>query len=434
MPFRSRFRLIGGRLQQLRAARDARTDNIRVRAFHVQSALRAARLSPSEDSYGALAQLLADQGNSREATRAMAMAERLAHGELSLRWCILGAWIAVNLGDRRRAEMLLSRALRIDPTSESATYLLGSLLAFRGALPAARRLFRRDVPVVIGNGHVTYTRILCPDDEAPSGARAVAPGAVRWLCGELSHDDMRPVYLVAADSVYFLRYARALLTSLRLCGMRLRVVVHVVNPSPEVVAAARVLHASGDDFCATFEETALDGLSPEGRSTYYACARYFALSFMADDVATPIVVADIDQVVMRTPRRLFDLSRRHDVCVLRFDHLAHNIFALVSATVMVVEPTPAARRFCAELLANLKSAFRDDRRLLWHLDQALLALAVLGAEGVRVGRIPSAMLHLVAGEPRAGRLRPMPIFWSITNSQPDNLCKLESPSFAKFVE
>ena len=108
------------------------------------------------------------------------------------------------------------------------------------------------------------------------------------------------VYLVAADSRYAKRFARALHSSLAAVHANCLLHIHVINPD---AATSRLLdymkERPGPTVAFSSEEVDLSGLSDDQRRVYYASARFFVLSALRRHYDRPVIAADIDQVVLR---------------------------------------------------------------------------------------------------------------------------------------
>ena len=152
----------------------------------------------------------------------------------------------------------------------------------------------------------------------------MAGGSMRSICFPARKDDLRTldvpfrrivnglfdgsvgdcdfVYFVAADSRYVKRFARALHSSLAAVQANCLLHIHVINPD---AATSRLLdymkERPGPMVAFSSEEVDLSGLSDDQRRVYYASARFFVLSALRRHYDKPVIVADIDQVVLRDP-------------------------------------------------------------------------------------------------------------------------------------
>lgn len=339
-----------------------------------------------------------------------------------------------NSGDLDEAIESMKNAYAILPDNPSVVYALGSLLAHRREFVEADKLFARDVSVMTGSGSHTYTRAL-------SFFRKYEPqGKFPRTRVDLSHqmigsiDRRSIVYLVAADSVYFCRYAQALARSIELFGGKnILLHFHVVNPDQQSRELFSTLLARYSNIRVSTELYNLDEFSDAQRKTYYSCARYLILSEIITELGLPVVVADMDQMLMSDPTPLLKIAHGADVTLMRFENQYHNILSLLSATLMVVRPTDGGAKFVTELESYIKASISNPVNLTWHLDQAALAITYLSNEGIEYGYIPASMVHLEPGEPNSDRPFDVGIFWSITNSIAENLKKVETASFSQLL-
>lgn len=333
-------------------------------------------------------------------------------------------------GRLAQAEEHLKQALKLFPSSTHAAYALGSVRAVRGDISGALEMFKLNLPVMTGIGRNTYTNALYLDDSGDP-----APTRSRFLdIGEISvSPEARAVYVIVSDSVYFCRYAAAVARSISMNGGgNIHFHAHIINPTPEAIELTGVLQASEQVSIST-ETTDLAGLTPDQQKTYYASARYLLLQDIQAVVRKPILLCDIDQLVMSDIEPILRAGEDKDVALIRFDGQAHNIFSLVSATALLLMPTSGGDCFCRRLAQDIGNAFSYPNRLTWHLDQAALAMAHLMLPSVRYGFLPLTMIHLADGEPDPHRPAGTGILWSITNSIAGNMSKLDTPTFKSML-
>lgn len=319
----------------------------------------------------------------------------------------------------RLSETFLSAAYHMRPKETSFTYSLASLRVRLGKIKGAVKLFSQDLALLTGDGTLTYTRALCFDGKSKMP---------RKRCVELTVPSIksRAVYFVAGDAIYFKRYALALANSIsRNAGEEIHLHMHVINPCQSSRAIAKELASSNRTI--SFETTDLSGLSEVQMRTYYSCARYLLLSRLLTEYKTSIIVADFDQMIINDIGPLIETARHCDFSVLQFDGLGDNIFAYISATALVINNTIGGRRFAELLEANTESAVSDDSKLVWHLDQGILAISRYSDRSYKCGKIPPSMIHLDECEPskNSGGI----ILWSITNSLDRELNKLKTERF-----
>lgn len=407
-------------------------DRLATRALASQespkSATRWMRLStaltPSGIRSFQLAEMLLQQGRAIEARRAMNRSISTFTGTPPVEVRLTAGLIECAAKDMAAAERHLRACLAAYPDHQMTAYVLGSVLCSQGKLTEADVLFARDAPVMTGTGRVTYSRALC-FGEAPGAARPVHIAPL-----DPAAPLEKAVFFAAADSVYFCRYARQVANSLaRFAGFGLH--LHIVNPSSEAMALANELSRSPAVTVST-ETIDPDTFDEDQLKTYFSCARYLVLPDLMGAHSAPIVVMDMDQLVMSDPAPLLKFASPHDVCMLRFDSAVSNMFSFFSATLLVVSPTEKGRQFARQLQSNLAYAVISPGQMLWHVDQAALVKTHFSLPSVDYGFIPLKMLHLGGGEPAAKRPANEGMFWSITNSVTSNMSKLDLPSFRQF--
>ncbi|MFM0380147.1 hypothetical protein PQQ72_24375 [Paraburkholderia strydomiana] len=393
----------------------------------------ATLLDPAAPRLLYLSQLLLNAGELTAAKQAVEKAERKYGTDVPLDALYCRGTIDARSGDLESATLAYVQANSRFPGHAASIYALGSVYACRGEIELADALFAKDVGVMTGNGSVTYTRALRfrPERSVHSSSlkRVVHPNTE----GPRLTDGWRAVYLVAADSTYFCRYAKALVRSIERYGKgSILLHLHVVNPTPEAQSLMHLISKSAGATTST-EEVDLSGLNDVQRKTYYACARYLILPDVSSIYSCPIVVADMDQMLMADPAPLFNLAEGNDVCLLRFENQKNNLFSLISATVLLVAPTSNGMEFARKLASNIQRAAGSVANLVWHLDQAALAIVYLENPQINYGFIPPSVVHLTDGEPPRDRGPEVGIFWSITNSIAANLNKLKTESFKELL-
>lgn len=328
------------------------------------------------------------------------------------------------VGDKEAGLHALQKGVEMVPDNPNFIYSLGSLLMSSGRVREADALFARGVDIATGDGNSTNTRALCFDDAGPDVEGAKILFQQEATCNATA------VYFSAADSRYFKRYARAVAKSVaRFTGGRAALHFHIVSPDEEALTLAGVLAGDGS-VTISIEYPDLAGLTETQRRTYYACSRYRVLPLLMNRMPVPIVVTDMDQIVIGSPGPLLDFALQRDVSLVRFSAELTNAFSLFSATLAVVMPTAGGRRFAERLAMYVTQGTSDPSRMCWHLDQAAIARAHFQLPDVDFGYIPLWMLHLDPGAPDSGENAPL--FWSITNSIAANLSKLESDAFRQF--
>jgi hypothetical protein len=371
------------------------------------------------------------RGDAQAAELAYGAAARLAGAPLPASIELYQGIYAGQAGAVTEAEQHLRLCLALSPGQPEAAYALGSLLAARGRFAEADAFFSAGLPVMCGDGRFTTTHMLrlpvpgrplgWPVPTAPCPSRSVALPLAITAAGA----DM--VYLIAADSRYIGLFARPLATSIQRAGSgRVLLHVHCVNPDAAAIALLEELRNGPIPLAVSTEQAALGGMDEMERRCFYASARYLVLPDLLATYGLPVLVADADQVALRPPVAMLPLLGDADVALLRFKNTEYNILSLVSATLMLVGAGPGGRRFADTLRAWLVARMAEDKCLAWHLDQAALAVVLLGLEGLRWVGLNPALVHLEPQPPSAGSPA---AFWSITHSIAANAAKLETSAF-----
>ena len=138
----------------------------------------------------------------------------------------------------------------------------------------------------------------------------------------------------------------------------------------------------------------------------------------------PVLVADLDQLPLRNPTGLLD--KEFDAAVLKFPKGVLNILSVISATLSVFRPSPQGHLLAKQLSDYFTSAFSNEAKLNWHVDQAGLAVMdyknkdanIIYLDHNLVVTDPSKQDPIEAAEDGAW-------FWSVTNSIQGNSKKLD---------
>jgi hypothetical protein len=234
------------------------------------------------------------------------------------------------------------------------------------------------------------------------------------------------VYLVAADTHYAKRFARALHSSLAAVQANCLLHIHIINPDG---AALRLLEymkqRPGPPVAFSSEEVDLSSLTDDQKRVYYASARFFVLPALRRHYDRPVIAADIDQVVLRDPASLIDSS--FDVLAIRFPYGRFNLLSRFSASAIIAS-TRAAATYFDRVAAYLAERMGDARAIAWHLDQVALDVVHLVSDDIVLRELPDSVM-LSAG-PDA-HVPDDTFFWSVTYSIAANARKLSSPILQK---
>jgi hypothetical protein len=348
---------------------------------------------------------------------------------------------AIEAGDLARGERCLRRAARRWPNVGWFRYRLGSVLVAQKRHEEAAAVFAAGYPLRLAPALATDTRILLVGAEhfAALGGTAANPGR-SVVGGDASANPAPVLLLLCCDAVYFKLYARAAIGSALANGaVTLACHVHVVNPDSETAAErSRILRRhAGADLSFSEETTDLARRSATERKVYYACRRFQLLPAILRRAAAPIIVADVDQLVVRGLDPVLAMIADADVGLIQYGGVAlGNLLSMISASALVAAATPGARRYF-DLVAAYVDHCLDHDLWIWHLDQAALCIVKLMLEArdelVRIRRLDPAMLESTAFDAAAsGAPAPETIFWSITHSLPANAAKRELDLFARY--
>jgi tetratricopeptide (TPR) repeat protein len=343
-------------------------------------------------------------------------------------------------GDYERAVEDFRNCLLKDPTTPLASYQLGSCLALQGSFAEANAIFSNNIRIDCGDGRFTSSiamRLPVPDTVlVPPFRRDVDLG---WGCANWSTglNNLELIYFVCCDSRYLRLFGKAAARAVALnVGLNCALHIHVVNPDADAGDLLSALQASLDiPLFFSKEDTELSHFDEYQRRTYYACARYLVLPDLRAHYELPILVADIDMLLMKSLRGFLDAARKCDVGLLKFERAGYNIMALLSASVVFINTTEPARDFCKALRSYLSDRMQEPAAVTWHLDQAALVAAYLCLSNARYYLIPSElMLSKIHSDHDNLQIPEEVHFWSVTYSIPQNAAKLDGEYFRGFAE
>ena len=245
--------------------------------------------------------------------------------------------------------------------------------------------------------------------------------------------DADAVIFAACDPVYFRRFAHALLESLRInAGARLIVHLHLFNPDQWIEEELASLPSGG--WLArlqTSREVVRAGSADEAK-THYSCARLFCIPELLARHGLPVIMVDMDVLLLGRLTELIELVRSHDVGVLRWAGPQWRIWDLDSASTVAFAPSTAGVRF-ATMVAAYARTFLGRPGGAWFLDQiALFASRTrLDGRGVRVGAIDPDWYALWDRDGEA--IPPRAMFWSVTANIAKHAPALESELFGQYL-
>ena len=301
------------------------------------------------------------------------------------------------------------------PEFPFAVQRLGCLAALKGDLEDAQRWFSQSR--FSRTGAVTAQpdalMNLDPAYLAQLGADAV------WLQGDAATNSAEAVILIACDARYFRFFAYPFLRSLQQHGgIRLVVHLHVHDADPWIEEEIAALPKGGNLMALEVSHERGTYASKAEARTHYACARLRLIPELLARHRLPVIMSDIDVLTLRSLQPLLaclqtnDVS--HDVALLRWSPYKWQVWDHISASTVLVSPTPAGHRFACAARAYVDQFIaRPDGA--WYLDQIALFAAWQAMQVLphfSAGFIPP---HWIAQEGRqAADLAPEAMFWTVT--------------------
>jgi hypothetical protein len=170
------------------------------------------------------------------------------------------------------------------------------------------------------------------------------------------------------------------------------------------------------------------GLAPAQRRTFFACARFLLLPEILAHYRAPVLMLDIDAVVLRDVGPLLQQLATEAADLALIHARGADPWARLWADVVLAAPTPAALRYF-ERVRRYILFFLQQGRAIWFLDQvALFAVWVSDAgesPGLRLIEWPADIQNSNTSHA---------YFWSLHVSQPSNAAAPESPFYRAFQE
>ena len=265
-------------------------------------------------------------------------------------------------------------------------------------------------------------------------------GSPSTILSAVPHTDRAALLLLCCNSCYFTRYAAAAVASaLANSTIDLACHVHLINPDGkafEEEARIRSRHL-GCAISFSHENFDLSARREAEQKVFYSCRRFQLLPAILRHVAGPVIIADVDQLIVRSLEPLLAKAQDSDVGLIRSDGLArYNPLAMISASAVLAGTTAEARSYFDLVCAYVDHCLAADL-WVWHLDQAALygayTMLQAGAHPVRFTMLDPAILESTVfdGTPQAAPARAT-IFWSVTASFPVNAAKYELELFRRY--
>ena len=354
----------------------------------------------------------------------------------------LNGKILASMGKLKSAEKNLQHSLRILPQDEcfnapraSTEYQLASLQAALGKFHPAQKKFNKAMPVNCDNGWKTSARIVDFFVESSSQQTSQSSNGRPFnvsIESEVS-PDVELIYFVAGDVNYCNKFAPSLVKHLEdHAGRKVHLHIHGVSIGDKDPGAKKgvwdrlrkSLEKESLSISVSSRHINVNHLTATQIKSIYSFERFWILPSLLEAYDKPVLVADLDQIPLRDPLGL--LADEFDAALLKFPKGVLNILSVISATLSVFRPTPKGRLLAEQLSEYFTSAFGNDAKLNWHVDQAALAVMDYKNEDANILYLSP---KLVVTDPT--KFDPVEAtengawFWSVTNSIEGNARKLE---------
>ena len=333
------------------------------------------------------------------------------------------------------AEAIYRAAMAIAPDNPFVLTRLACLLLEQGRLESADRLLRKSAALHPGRAEAIRF--------GQSFLGSLRSRKLPELDLRISpvHRDAPLVIFAACDGVYFEKFASALLNSVvRNAGVDCRFHLHVINPPPDI--AGRVadydhrLGTPGIDL--SVAHVAIDDWDTETRRTWFACARFRLLPQIMAAYCRPVLMLDVDLIVLRDLSSLIEAASDGDVAMVGTEFHRQEPWNWFWADVVFANVTDAAHDYFG-LVARYIDALLELGNARWFLDQIALAACLLG--GFRNHTPPQVVvmppdIHRLRIDHAAGIDAPPAetvLFWSAHASTVDPAFTLGTPRYQDYV-
>lgn len=345
--------------------------------------------------------------------------------------------ISAEIGDLETSDGSFEYALRALPNNQafdsvraSTEYQYGSLLAAIGKFQQAQELFNKDLPVSCDNSWKTTSRTV--DFFVTSKRHNVEHKDTVSNIIKLDAST-KLIYLVSGDLKYCENFGPRLLKSLNsFANAEIHLHFHGTSIGDKDLGAKE---EAWDGFkkqlgkysnSTSFSRNHIDknDFNESQIKAIYSFERFRVLPNILKQHKIPVLVADIDQLPLRSPIGL--LTDKFDVALLRFPKGVLNILSVISATLSFFRPTENGIAAADTLQSYFESALSNTAKLNWHVDQAGLAVLDYQNTDAHIKHLDS---KLVVTDPskhdpdEATKLGAW--FWSVTNSIAGNAKKLD---------
>lgn len=264
-----------------------------------------------------------------------------------------------------------------------ALFLQGSLALRRGELGPARALFTKAQPYLPFLAHTAVGEVFARRAEAlPAAVAAQSAAALTWeasAANQAAGPAVGPVTCVACDGGYLRRFAPLFLAVLnRFAAPGRAVHLHVVDPADDAAALmAELAELAPRLRLGWSREPSPDGLTDDGRRTYYTFARFVRLNEIAARYpGAPLLVADIDACVLADPAAFVaPLTAQRPLALQYYPENLARIYDGVGGGLVVLRQEPAVMALFERVRRFLLS-WTAARRIYYFLDQMALTAGV----------------------------------------------------------
>jgi len=329
---------------------------------------------------------------------------------------------AANLHRRARrlhtAEVYYRTALAHWPENPFATARLAALLAEQGALETADALFQT---VGARFGGVESVIRLSP---AFLSSLPASPDQSNDFTAPTAGDF---VVLAGGDAGYFHRFGDALANSLAKNARGCALHFHVAAADVEVATRVEAMRERLPDLPISITtEDVPAHLPPHLHKTFYACARFLQLPRLLAATGKPILLLDIDMVVLRDPKPLLARLDAEQADLALVQGETRDPWCSLWADTVLIAPTPRGLEY-AGLVRDYIAHFIARGEAMWFLDQVALFAAFTA--GFRDRPAP-VMLGLPTDIQNTRT--DLAYFWSLHMSQPNNAGGPETELYRRF--
>lgn len=337
-----------------------------------------------------------------------------------------------DIGRLSEARDAYERARALKPDSPFVSRRLGSLLALLGEIGDADACFRES-----SNAGLRPDGVMHMSDqyfrELDQNRAALLSGIVA-IEGEWRRTDAELVVFLGGDTRYVRMFAYTLINSIQKNGgLQCAFHLHVVNPDNEIVEdVEKMRRALGARINYTWEFPQLS--QGVDLRTYYACARFLQLPKLLEEYQCPLLLLDLDQIVIGDLRRAGEAVGGCDIGIVQWHPTKWDPWDTFSASAIWYQPTCSARElaqwtalYIAECLSRGNSQ--------WFLDQC----AIFCVETwLRIKRKPPILARFapewacLAGKMGTNEIPSETIFWTIIYSLDENHGAVMDPRFQKY--